>query len=91
MEEEVFAKKKEAEFPNVEQMKNLVMRNKLDDKTPEAERKLYEKLFDNYWNLLLPKSAGHYSWGPTKRHYCLPSFDTLDDSDPEGSALIGIR
>ena len=88
MEDEVFAKKKEAEFPNVEQMKHLVMRNKLDDKTPEAERKVYEKLFDNYWNLLLPKAAGHYCWGPTKRHYCLPSFDTLDDSDPEGTSLV---
>lgn len=88
MEDEVFAKKKEAEFPNVEQMNNLVMRNKLDDDTPEEERKLYETLFDNYWNVLLPKCAGHSYWGPTKRHYCLPSSGTLDASDPNASGLI---
>lgn len=88
MENEVFDKKLEAEFPNVEQMMNLVLRNKLDDATPDDERKLYEKLFDNYWNILLPKCAGHSSWGPNKRHYCLISTGELDDSDEDAVGLV---
>ena len=88
MENEVFKKKKEGEFPNVEQMTDLVLRNKLDDSTPDDERKQHEKLFDNYWNILLPKCSGHLLWGPSKRHYCLPSSGTADEFDPEASALV---
>ena len=88
MEEEVFGNKLEKEFPNIEQMMNLVLRNKLDDTTPKEERKLYEQLFDNYWNILLPKCAGHSYWGPSKRHYLLISTGQLDGSDPEPTACV---
>ena len=86
--EENFKDGKEADFPNVEQIYDLAMRNKLDDATPEAERLLHEKLFDKYWNVLLPKVAGHSAWGPTKRHYCLLSSGKVDDEDPESELLV---
>ena len=86
--EDVFKNGKEAEYPNKKQIYDLALRNKLDDATPEAERLLHEKLFDNYWNVLLPKVAGHSAWGPTKRHYCLLSSGKVDDEDPESELLV---
>ena len=53
MEDKVFEKKKEGEFPNVEQMFNLVMRDKLEEDTPEEELLMYQKLFDKYWNICI--------------------------------------
>ena len=79
MEKEVFQKGKEDEFPNEEQILDVALRNKLDDETPEKERALFEKLFDNYWNVLMPKVAGHLSWGPSKRHYELMSTGKEDE------------
>ena len=79
MEKEVFQKGKEDEFPDEKQILDIAMRNKLDDDTPKEERALYEKLFDNYWNILMPKVAGHFAWGPNKRHYELMSSGKEDD------------
>lgn len=79
MEKEVFQKGKEDEFPDEKQILDIAMRNKLDDATPKEERALYEKLFDNYWNILTPKVAGHFAWGPNKRHYELMSSGKEDD------------
>ena len=88
MEEEVFPKNKEAEFPTDNEILELCMRDKLDDKTDEAERKRYQVLFDNYWNVLIPKVAGHYAWGPTKRHHGLLSEMKQDDTDPEAMPCV---
>lgn len=86
--EGVFKDQKEAEFPNVEQMLNIIVRDKMDDKTPEAERALYAKLFDNYWNVLIPKVAGHSSWGPNKRHHGLLSFHKEDPDDKGATTYV---
>jgi hypothetical protein len=75
---QVFRDEREAEFPNPDQMMELILRNKLDDATSDEERQAAEVQFDNLWNLLLPKVAGHKNWGPNKRHYLLPSFARLE-------------
>ncbi len=86
--EKVFKAGKEAEFPNQQEMLHIVLREKLDEDTPEGERKCYEKLFDNYWNVLIPKVAGHANWGPGKRHYLLLSFGREDDANQEGPGYV---
>jgi hypothetical protein len=83
-----FKQNKEKEFPNIDQMLELIMRNKLDEDTEEAERHLYEKIFDNYWNVLMPKVAGHARWGPTKRHYELLSTGKEDLSDKNAPTYV---
>ena len=77
-----FKENKENEFPNVEQMRLLVVRDKLCTETPDEERKKFEALFDNYWTVLIPKVAGHHAWGPNKRHYCLMSYGGEEVVDP---------
>ena len=84
MEEVVFAKNQEHLYPNEEEILVLCMRDKLDSKTPKEERERFETLFDNYWNVLLPKVSGHWAWGPTKRHYGLLSEMTIEDTDRDG-------
>jgi hypothetical protein len=88
MEEEVFEKKKEEEFPNVEQMLNLVLRDKLDEDTPEEELSMYQKLFDNYWRFLVTKCAGHSYWGPSKRNHLLMSTGSLDEDNKDAPPLV---
>ena len=84
----VFREQKEAEYPNVEQMMNIIVRDKMDRDTPKPERELYEKLFDNYWNVLIPKVAGHSSWGPNKRHHGLLSFHKEDPNDKDAIPYV---
>ena len=79
--EKVFLENKEDEFPNEKQILDLAMRDKLDDETPDEEREQHQKLFDNYWNVLMPKVAGHHAWGPAKRHYELMSTGMADPED----------
>ena len=86
--EEIFANKQEHTIPNVEQMMDLVMRNRLDEDTPEEERKQHQELFDVYWNLLVPKVAGHFAWGPGKRHQVLMSTGTLAQGDPDAPPAV---
>ena len=81
--QQVFKENKEAEFPNEKQILHLILREKLDDDTPEKERKAYEKMFDNYWNVLIPKVAGHSSWGPSKRHHELLSTGKEDEESDD--------
>ena len=88
MEKEAFAKKREKDYPNVEQMLNLVLRNKLDNETSEEERELYMTLFMNYWHVLIPKVAGYSHWGPAKKYHNLLSFGKLEDDDPEAPELV---
>ena len=80
----VFKDKKEEEFPNGEQMKKIVLRQKMDDETPEAERKKYETLFDNTWRFLIPKVAGNKNFGPSRRYFGLLSTmgDNKDGTNP---------
>ncbi len=56
------------EYPNVEEMEQLVLRNNLDDKTDDAVLQRFEALFDRYW-FLLAKVANHSCWSPYKRHF----------------------
>ena len=88
MEEECFQKNMIEEFPNEEQILDVVLRIKLDDQTPEAERLVHEKLFDNYWNVLIPKVAGHSHWGPSKRHHELMSFGKEDPKDKKCQCYV---
>ena len=81
--EQVFKDNKEAEYPNVEQMLAIVLRDKLDDDTPDEEREQHEKFLDNYWNVLLPKVATHKAWGPNRRHHGLLSFDKENPDNKE--------
>ena len=75
------------DLPNKEELVNLVLRDKLEDDTPKDEREHHEKLFDKYWTVLLPKVAGNSFWGPSRRHYYLPSNGKDDRLVPEGSEL----
>ena len=84
----VFKQNQEADYPNVEQMMDLVVRDKMDDQTPKEERELHEKLFHNYWDVLIPKVAGHSSWGPSKRHYGLLSFHKEDPDNKEEMTYV---
>lgn len=81
MERECFKPEKEDEFPNEKEILDVVLRNKLDENTPDEERERFEMIFDNYWNVLVPKVAGHSSWGPAKRHYQLLSSGKEDPDD----------
>ena len=72
--EQAFKDGKAGEFPNVGEMEALILRDNLDDQTPEGARKEFEVKFDNMWNVLIPKVSGHHAWGPNKRHYGLLSF-----------------
>ena len=81
--EQVFKDGKEAEYPNVGEMEALVLRDNLDDKTEEADRKEFQLKFDNMWDVLIPKVAGHHSWGPNKRHYGLLSFSAAGGEEGE--------
>lgn len=83
-----FKMNKEKEFPNSEQMLDLILRKNLDSETKREERLLYQKLFDNYWNVLMPKVAGHARWGPAKRHYELLSFSKEDPNNEKATTLI---
>ena len=70
------------EYPTVEEMEQLVLRNMLDDKTEEAVLQHYEAKFDKYW-FLLAKVANHSSWNPFKRHFFLISSDGwIDEPGP---------
>ena len=73
-----FKEGRAGEYPNVEEMEQLVLRNMLDDETEEAVLRRYEALFDKYWNLLA-KVANHSSWNPFKRHFFLISSDGWED------------
>ena len=87
--EEVFKENKEADYPDHEEIMCIIMREKLDSDTPRDEVKLYEKKFDNYWNALIPKVAGHKNWGPSKRHYELMSFGLCtDEGVANGDGLV---
>jgi len=86
--EDVFKKNQEADYPNLEQMMNIIVRDKMDKDTPKAEREVYEKIFDNYWNVLIPKVAGHSYWGPSKRHHGLLSFHKEDPDDQEAMPYV---
>jgi hypothetical protein len=63
---QVFADRKEDEYPNVEQILQLMERKGLQ-KGPN--KKAMEAFLDIYWNVLVPKVAGHSNWPPSKRHY----------------------
>ena len=80
----VFKEKREAEFPNGEQMKWVVLREKMDDKTPDAEREKYYVFLVNVWRFLMPKVATHKNFGPNRRNYGLMSTmgDNLEDLNP---------
>ena len=88
MEKEVFQKNRIHEFPNEEQILELILRDKLDIDTPAEEKEKYRTMFDNYWNVLLPKVAGHSSWGPSKRHHQLISFGKEDPKDKEAPTYV---
>ena len=72
--EQVFKAGKEAEYPNLGEIEALALRDHLDEATEEADRKEFQLKFDNMWNVLIPKVAGHHAWGPNKRFYGLLSF-----------------
>ncbi len=86
--ERVFKAGKQDDFPNQQEILHLILREKLDEETPQEEREHYEKLFDNYWNVLIPKVAGHANWGPGKRHYLLLSSGREDDDNQEGPCYV---
>ena len=86
--EKYFHANKEASIPNVDQMMNLIMRNKLDRDTPDEERETYQNLFDIYWNVLIPKVATHNAWGPSKRHHILMSTGKQDEGDPDAPLAV---
>ena len=70
------------DYPTVEEMEQLVLRNMLDDKTEEEVLQQYEAKFEKYWNLLA-KVANHSSWNPFKRHFFLISSDGwIDEPGP---------
>jgi hypothetical protein len=81
--DEVFKKGLEEQFPTDKDIRDLVLRDKLDGDTPDEERAIMETKFDNYWNVLMPKAAGDHSWGKSKRHYGLMSTALLVDDAPE--------
>ena len=83
MEEKVFDVNKEAEFPNMEQMAQLVLRAKMDDATPTEEARKMMALFDKYWNVLIPKVAGNKWWPPSKRHHQIASYPEDRDSETD--------
>ena len=74
--------------PNVEEIMDLMLRKKLDEETPEDERIRYQALFDFYWNVLIPKVAGHASFCPSKRHHQLLSTGTLEEGDPNSGLCV---
>lgn len=84
----LFETNQEDKVPNVEEMAELVMRDKLDNKTEDAELERYQKLFDFYWNELMPKVAGHSYWGPAKRHHVLLSSGKKEPDDPECETYV---
>ena len=75
------------DIPNIAEIKDLALRNKLDDKTPKAVREDMEKKFVVYVSELLPRIAGATYWGPTNRNYHLPSSYKIQQEVPDGSGL----
>ena len=69
------------QYPNVEEMEQLVLRNNLDDKTDDAVLERFESLFDRYW-FLLAKVANHSCWIPYKRHFFISSDSWIDEPGP---------
>ena len=65
-------------------MKWVVLREKMDDKTQEAEREKYYVFLVNVWRFLMPKVATHKNFGPNRRNYGLMSTmgDNLEDLNP---------
>jgi hypothetical protein len=84
---QVFKDNKTAEFPSYEELEELCKRDKLDKKTPEVERKVYQTKFDNYVDVMLPKVAGHQAWNPNHRYYSLVSTGGLND-DGQGEGYV---
>jgi hypothetical protein len=92
---EVFAKGKEDEWPDPKQIRALALRDGLQEiceedangeETPKQieDREMNEKLFDKYWDVLIPKVAGFQNWQPARRHYGLLSYSEPLHSDREG-------
>jgi hypothetical protein len=79
--------KDRTDIPNIEEIKDLALREKLDDKTDDAVREDMEKKFVVYVSELLPRVAGATYWGPGNRNYHLPSSHMIEQDVPQGSGL----
>jgi len=74
-------------LPNKKEVRLLMLRDCLDEETEAEVREDMENKFVTYVNDLLPKVAGNKYWGPSTRHYYLPSSYKHDIVVPEGSEL----
>jgi hypothetical protein len=61
------------EVPNADQILNIAKRSGMK-KGADANYDATMKLLVGYWDLMIPKVAGHKDWGPGKRHHLLMSF-----------------